>query len=74
MSFDADKAAASTFSPIIRRYSAGEHWFCAISIARRVMVSQDASIISAIIVETESPRFKTRLMGAWRDAARRLCR
>jgi hypothetical protein len=53
MSFDADKAAASTFSPNIRRYSAGEHWFCAISIARRVMVSQDASIISAIIVETD---------------------
>jgi|307.fasta_scaffold06501_6 hypothetical protein len=36
ISFDADTAAASTFSLSIRRYSADEHLFCAISSARRV--------------------------------------
>jgi len=32
----------------MRRYSAGEHWFCTISSVRRIMVSQDANISSAI--------------------------
>lgn len=48
-----DVAAAATFSRTMRRYSAGEHLFCAISNVRRAMVSQDASIKSVIIIGSD---------------------
>jgi hypothetical protein len=43
-------AAASAFSSNIRLYSVGEHLFSAISSARRVTVSHDATSSSLIIV------------------------
>jgi hypothetical protein len=49
MNFNPDAAAASAFSATIRRYSNGEHVFCAISSVRRAIVSQDATIRSAIM-------------------------
>jgi hypothetical protein len=48
-----DVAAAAAFSRTTRRYSAGEHLFCAISHARRAMVSQDADIKLVIIAVNE---------------------
>jgi hypothetical protein len=52
--FNPDVAAASAFSSTIRRYSAGEHLFCAISIVRRAIVSQDAIIRSVIMTGRDS--------------------
>jgi hypothetical protein len=49
MSINPAIAAASAFSSNIRLYSFGEHLFSAISSARRVTVSHDATISSAII-------------------------
>jgi hypothetical protein len=49
MSINPAIAAASAFSSNIRLYSVGEHLFSAISSARRVTVSHDATISSAII-------------------------
>ena len=46
---NADIAAASAFSLDMRWYSAGGHLFCAISNARRITVSHDASIRLVII-------------------------
>ena len=47
-SLDLDSTAAAIFSRTMRRYSAGEHLFCAISNVRRASVSQDANISSVI--------------------------
>jgi hypothetical protein len=48
-----DVAAAAIFSRTMRRYSAGEHVFRAISNVRRAMVSQEASINSVIITGSD---------------------
>jgi hypothetical protein len=50
------EAAAAAFSLIMRRYSAGEHLFCAISNVRRAIVSQDANISSVIVSGSDDLR------------------
>jgi hypothetical protein len=54
--------AASAFSLTIRRYSAGEHLFCAISNVRRRIVSHDANIKPVIMAGVDT------LLRRWRDA------
>jgi hypothetical protein len=56
----ADLAAASTFSFAIRRYSAGEQSFCKIKMERRVIVSQEASINSLNITDSNNPSRRLR--------------
>src|SRR5271165_369862 len=51
---DADLAAASAFSLTMRWYSAGEQSFCIIRRVRRVIVSQDASVKSVIIIASDN--------------------
>jgi len=51
----ADLVTASAFSFAIRRYSAGEQSLCKIKKDRRVIVSQDASIRSLIIIASDNP-------------------
>jgi hypothetical protein len=48
INFRPDSIAATGFSRNIRWYSVGEHVFCQISIVRRPIVSQEASVRSAI--------------------------
>jgi hypothetical protein len=69
MSFDADKAAASTFSPNIRRYSAGEHLSRAMSNVRRAIVSKDAVSASAIIIGNETVFRRLRFLATKRSYA-----
>jgi hypothetical protein len=61
ISFIPDAAAASTFSLTIRRYSAGEQLFCIIISVRRVIVSHDDSIKSAIIAGSGTPLRRLRV-------------